>query len=138
MNTSGHAPIFSKGEKASPDYFTGNAFVNMLVAKDPTGNYAVADVMFEAGSRNNWHRHPAGQILLATVGKGLYQEKGKPARFLNPGDVVVIPAGVVHWHGATRDSSFTHIAITNQTSKGGVEWLERVGEEEYIRANDEH
>jgi len=131
MNTENQNAIFPKGNKAPADYFTGNAWVNILVQKDETGNYAVGDVVFEPGCRNNWHTHPAGQILLVTDGKGFYQEKGKPARPLNKGDVVIIPSNVEHWHGASRDSSLTHIAITNNTSEGAVNWLSRVTDEEY-------
>jgi 4-carboxymuconolactone decarboxylase len=123
--------IFPKGEKASPSYFTGTAWVNILVPQDETGNYAIGDVVFEPGCRNNWHTHPAGQILLVTDGKGYYQEKGKSARLLTKGEVVVIPSHVVHWHGAAKDSSFTHIAVTNKTVSGAVDWLAPVTDEEY-------
>lgn len=125
--------IFPKGEKASPNYFTGTAWVNILVPKDERENFSIGDVIFEPGCRNNWHKHPAGQILLVTDGKGYYQEKDKPARSLGKGDVVVIPSHVEHWHGATKDSSLTHIAITNITEKGVVEWLSPVTDEEYSR-----
>jgi 4-carboxymuconolactone decarboxylase len=123
--------IFPKGEKTSADYFTGTAWLNVLVPKDETGNYSIGNVEFEPGCRNNWHTHPAGQILLITDGKGYYQEKGKPARPLDKGDIVVIPSNVEHWHGAAQDSSFTHIAVTNITEKGAVEWLAPVNDEEY-------
>ena len=123
--------IFPNGEKASADYFTGTAWVNILVPQDETGTYAIGNVVFEPGCRNNWHKHPAGQILLVTDGNGFYQEKGKPARLLTKGDVVVIPSHVEHWHGASKDSSFTHIVVTNNTKQGAVEWLARVSDEEY-------
>lgn len=123
--------IFPKGEKVSADYFTGTAWLNILVAKDETGSYAVGNVVFEPGCRNNWHKHPAGQILLITDGKGYYQEKGKSARSLAKGDVVIIPSHVEHWHGARPDSSFTHVVITNITAEGAVEWLAPVTDEEY-------
>ena len=128
--------IFPKGEKVSPDYFTGIAWLNMLVPRDETGSYAVGDVVFEAGSRNNWHTHPAGQILLVTDGKGFYQERGKPARPLRKGDVVVIPSHVEHWHGASNDSGLTHIVITNNTKQGAVEWLAPVTDDEYQRCHE--
>jgi len=112
--------IFLKGEKASADYFTGTAWVNILVPKDETGHYSIGDVFFEPGCRNNWHTHPAGQILLVTDSSGFYQEKNKPARLLTKGDVVIIPSHVEHWHGAAKDSSFTHIVITNITKQGLV------------------
>jgi len=131
MNTESDSTIFPKGDKAPADYFTGTAWIKILVPKDETGNYAVGNVVFEPGCRNNWHTHATGQILLITDGKGFYQEKGEPARPLTKGDVVVIPSGVEHWHGATRDSSFTHIVITNNSPEGPVKWLAPVTDEEY-------
>ncbi|MGO9481286.1 MAG: cupin domain-containing protein, partial [Candidatus Kryptoniota bacterium] len=99
MNTSKNQnAIFPKGEKASADYFTGTAWVNILVPQDETKSYAIGNVVFEPACRNNWHKHPAGQILLVTDGKGYYQEKGKPARLLIKGDIVVIPSHIEHWH----------------------------------------
>jgi 4-carboxymuconolactone decarboxylase len=132
MNTSeNYNSIFPKGEKASADYFTGTAWLNILVPQDETGSYAIGNVIFEPGSRNFWHTHPAGQILLVTNGKGFYQEKDKAARLLSKGDVVVIPSQVEHWHGASRDSSLIHIVITNNTEQGAVKWLAPVSNEEY-------
>lgn len=130
MNENQNA-IFPKGEKTPAEYFTGSAWLNVLVPKDETGSYAIGDVVFEPGCRNNWHTHPAGQILLVTDGKGYYQERGKPARPLAKGDVIVIPSHIEHWHGAKSDSGFTHIAITNITEEGAVKWLTPVTDEEY-------
>lgn len=132
MNTSSDQnPIFPKGEKTPADYFKGTAWLNVLVPKDETGNYTIGNVEFEPGCRNNWHTHPAGQILLVTEGKGYYQERGKTASLLDKSDVVVIPSHIEHWHGARPDSHFTHIAITNITDNGAVEWLTPVTDEEY-------
>ena len=130
--------IFPKGNKVSTDYFTGTAWLNVLVPQDETGSYSVGNVVFEPGCRNNWHKHPTGQILLVTDGKGYYQEKGKPARQLAKGDVVVIPSQVEHWHGAAADSGLTHIVITNNSAKGPVEWLARVTDEEYQGVKSNH
>jgi quercetin dioxygenase-like cupin family protein len=124
--------IFPKGNKAPVDYFTGTAWVNILVPKDETGTYAIASVIFEPGCRNNWHIHPAGQILLITAGNGYYQEKGGEARQLSKGDFVIIPSNIEHWHGAAKDSSFTHIAITNYGAGDTVNWLAQVTDEEYL------
>lgn len=126
MNTE----IFPKGDKVNPDYFKGTAWVKMLVPKDETGTYSIGNVVFEPGCRNNWHTHPAGQILIVLDGKGWYQEKGQPARSINAGDVVMISSNVEHWLGAAKDSSLTHLAITN-SKDGGVKWLEPVTDEEY-------
>ena len=112
-------------------YFIGNSYVNRL-SKEGVG---IVNVTFEPGCRNNWHKHNAikggGQILLCTAGRGWYQEWGKPARELKPGDVVNIPAGVKHWHGAARDSWFVHLAVQVPGENAGHEWLEPVTDEEY-------
>jgi len=123
--------IFPKGDKTPADYFTGTAWLKILVPKDETGTYGIGNVVFEPGCRNNWHTHKTGQILLVTDGKGFYQERGKAAQPLEKGDVVVIPSHVEHWHGAARDTSFTHIAVTNNSDEGPVKWLEAVTDEEY-------
>jgi len=125
-------PIFSKGAKAPETIFTGTAYLNMLVPDtEKVYDCQVYDVVFEAGARNNWHSHPGGQILLVTDGKGWYQERGKPARFLQKGDVVAIPPDVEHWHGAAPDSDFIHIGISPNVHKGGAVWLEPVSDTEY-------
>ncbi|MFV8375110.1 cupin domain-containing protein [Flavobacterium sp. LB1P62] len=123
-------PIFTPGDKANPDYFTGNAWVKLLVNENEF-NSIIGNVTFEAGARNNWHTHPGGQILLVTDGGGYYQEKGKPIQLIQRGDVIKIPADVKHWHGAATDSALTHIAITAVTPKGSIDWLEKVTDEEY-------
>ena len=86
---------------------------------------------FEPGCRNNWHKHPGRQILLCLAGRGWYQEEGRPARELLPGAVVKIPQNIKHWHGAAKDSVFTHISVETNASAGPAEWLEPVSEEEY-------
>ena len=131
MDTTNESKIFPKGEKAPADYFTGTAWIKILVPNDPALNCQVGNVVFEPGARNNWHRHPGGQVLLVTDGTGYYQEKDKPIQLLRKGDVVNILPDVVHWHGASPGSEFTHIAINTNTQKGVVVWLERVTDEEY-------
>lgn len=139
MDTSADdSAIFPKGERAPTDYFTGTAWVKILVPQDETGSYAVGNVVFEPGCRNHWHKHPAGQILLVTDGRGYYQERGKPARSLSKGDVVVIPSHVEHWHGASHDSSFTHIVVTNNSKQGAVEWLAPVSDADYQSCQASH
>ena len=97
----------------------------------------ICNVTFEPGCRNNWHTHHAskggGQILLCTGGRGWYQEWGKEARELQPGDVVNIPAEVKHWHGAAKDSWFIHIAIEVPGEDSSNEWQEPVDDEEYSK-----
>ena len=129
-NSENQHAIFTKGDKASPDYFTGNVWVKTLV-DEPVFNSVIGNVTFEPGARNNWHTHPGGQILIVTDGIGYYQEKGKPIQLLHKGDVVKILPEVVHWHGASPDCEFTHIAMSVNTSKGVVNWLHKVSDEEY-------
>jgi len=123
--------IFAQGEPAPAEYFTGKAWVKPLVPKDDIFNSVIGNVVFEAGARNNWHTHPGGQILIVTDGIGYYQEKGKSIQLLKKGDVVTISPDLVHWHGASPDSEFTHIAISTNTQKGVVDWLQPVTDEEY-------
>jgi quercetin dioxygenase-like cupin family protein len=120
--------IFPAGEKNPfSQFFVGQSYLKGLVS-DPKVNVGVGNVTFEPGCRNNWHIHHDGfQILLVTGGEGWYQEEGKTAQLLKAGDVIVTHDGVKHWHGATKDSWFVHIAIT----AGKPEWLEPVDEETY-------
>ena len=120
-----------KGETAPADYFTGTVWVNILVPNDPALNCQIGNVIFEPGARNNWHTHPGGQILIVTDGVGYYHEKGKQIKIIQKGDVVTILPDIEHWHGASHDNEFTHIAINPNTQNGIVVWLERVTDEEY-------
>ena len=129
------ASIFTQGQNAPENYFTGNVRLNVLVPKDETEKYTIVNVEFSAGGRTNWHTHPAGQILLVTHGIGIYQEKGKPSQKLFSGDVLVIPSHIEHWHGASKDSNFTHIAVTNIVENAHADWLNPVTEEEYLTAH---
>lgn len=124
--------IFGLGEKnvAYQQYFIGQSYLNPLT-KERVGT---ANVTFEPGCRNNWHiHHKGGQILLVTAGRGYYQEWGKPAQELKPGDVVNIAPEVKHWHGAAPDSWFAHIAIEVPAEGNSNEWLEPVTDEEYSK-----
>lgn len=125
--------IFPKGEKIVSDHFIGTAWLSMLVPDDGTYHCPIYNVTFEPGARNNWHKHPGGQILLVTSGRGYYQEEGKPAQLLSAGSVVTIPPQVKHWHGAAPDSWFVHIGITTNPGLGDAEWLKPVTDEEYSR-----
>lgn len=116
---------------AFAQYFIGQSYLNMLT----TEGVSIGNVTFEPGCRNNWHIHQAdeggGQILLCLTGRGWYQEWGHAARELQPGDVVVIKAGIKHWHGAAKDSWFTHLAVEVPGENASTEWLEAVDEESY-------
>jgi 4-carboxymuconolactone decarboxylase len=128
-----NAEIFPKGTKIANDNFSGTAWLNMLVTNDTTLNTSVGNVTFEPGVRTNWHYHPGGQILLATSGKGRYQEEGTAVREIQKGDVIKCAPNIRHWHGAAPDSEFSHIAIGTNTDKGAVVWLQPVNDEEYNR-----
>ncbi|MCQ2969711.1 MAG: carboxymuconolactone decarboxylase family protein [Clostridium sp.] len=129
-----HGGIFGLGEPndAYAKYFIGKSYLNFL---SKTDNMSVANVTFEPGCRNNWHIHKStkdgGQILVCVDGEGWYQEEGKEARSLKPGDVVTIPANVKHWHGAKKDSWFSHLAVEVPGENTSNEWLEEVNEEYY-------
>ena len=112
-------------------YFVGQSYLAPL----STQQVGIYNVTFEPGCRNNWHIHHAksggGQLLLCTDGLGWYQEAGKPAQALHPGDVVTIPAGVKHWHGAQKDCWFSHIAVECPGEETSNEWCEPVTDAEY-------
>ena len=123
--------IFPKGKKAPAETFTGTVYVQILAPKTENNNFSVASVTFEPGARANWHVHPAGQTILVTFGKGLYQEKSKPVRALNKGDVILCNPDIEHWHGASPESGMTHVVITNYKGDSQVNWLKPVTDEEY-------
>ena len=131
--------IFPVGQPndAYAQYFIGQSYL-APVSSEQVG---INNVTFEPGCRNNWHIHHAtkggGQLLVCVAGTGWYQEWGKPARLLRPGDVVNIPAGIKHWHGATADSWFAHLAIEVPGEKTSNEWLEPVTDEEYNKLQEE-
>lgn len=114
-------------------YFIGNSYLKSLT--NPKKTVFIANVTFEPGCRNNWHIHRAtkggGQILLCVDGDGWYQEEGKPAQSLHPGDVVTIPANVKHWHGAKKDSWFSHLAVECPGENISNDWFEPVIDEVY-------
>jgi quercetin dioxygenase-like cupin family protein len=122
--------IFPKGEKITNDNFTGTAYLQPLVAADSINPTAIGNVTFEPGARTKWHIHPGGQILLVTDGVGYYQEKGQLKKILRKGDVLKCPPNIPHWHGASADSSFTQVAVTNNRN-GSVVWLGHVRDQEY-------
>lgn len=132
MSTLQSSVIFPRGElNPFGQFFVGRSYLNMLTNEGvPIGN-----VTFEPGCRNNWHIHKSdkggGQILLCTGGRGWYQEWGKQAQELHAGDVIVIPAGVKHWHGAAKDSWFVHLAVEVPGENTGSEWLEPVSDDDY-------
>ena len=139
--TESRGGMFGLGEPntAYAKYFTGNSYLKPLTDPDQTALF-LANVTFEPGARNNWHIHKAseggGQILICTDGEGWYRQEGKPAQSLRPGDVVSIPANIKHWHGAKKDSWFSHIAVEVPGRDTSNEWLEPVSDEEYSSLKD--
>ena len=134
-STEEHGGFFGIGEPNVnfAQYFIGNSYLNPLT--NPKETVFIANVTFEPGCRNNWHIHHAdkggGQLLICVDGEGWYQEEGKPAQSLKPGDVVTIPAEVKHWHGAKKDGWFSHLAVEVPGENTSNEWCEPVTEEEY-------
>ncbi len=135
-----HGGAFGLGEPndAYAQYFIGQSYLNNLT--DEGAYLPIHNVTFEPGCRNNWHIHHAsqggGQVLLCVDGFGWYQEEGKPAQALKPGDVVEIPANVKHWHGARRDSWFSHVAFGFPGQDCSNEWCEPVDDDTYNALED--
>jgi quercetin dioxygenase-like cupin family protein len=117
----------------SPQNFSGQVRVDMLHAPKEPWRSSSAYVTFEPGARTFWHTHPVGQTLIVTVGAGQVQRWEGPVESIRPGDVVWIPAGVKHWHGATATTAMTHIAITETLDGKNVNWLEAVSDAQYRR-----
>ena len=130
-------PVGDKLPEQFSKYFIGQAWLAPLT-DDKRLNAPVSNVTFSPGCRNNWHIHHAknggGQILVCVAGHGYYQEWGKPAQELRPGDVVNIPTGVKHWHGAAPDSWFSHLAVEVPGDETSNEWLEAVDNTVYFKA----
>jgi quercetin dioxygenase-like cupin family protein len=113
------------------DYFTGSVRVDPLFSVAESSRASGARVTFEPGARTAWHTHPLGQTLIVTAGTGWVQQQGGPVHEMREGDVVRIPPGEKHWHGATATTRMTHIAIQEQLNGKVVEWMEHVTDEQY-------
>jgi quercetin dioxygenase-like cupin family protein len=118
---------------ATPNNFTGAVRVDLLHAAKEPWRASAAYVTFEPGARTVWHSHPVGQTLVVTAGVGRVQRFGGPVETIRPGDVVWIPAGVKHWHGAGPTTGLTHLAITETLNGKNVDWLEPVSDEQYLK-----
>ncbi|HET6556451.1 MAG TPA: cupin domain-containing protein [Prolixibacteraceae bacterium] len=136
METPDNQSLFPKGNKLPKEWFSGNAFLYPLLARNENNEYAIGSVTFEPGARTHWHTHPKGQVLIITDGEGIYQEKGKAAQFIKKGNVISIPENVEHWHGAKAQNQMIHIAITNYQDETNVVWLNPVTDEEYNQAQN--
>lgn len=121
---SGHGP---------EEWFTGTVRIDPLFTAAAPARGAGACVTFEPGARTAWHTHPLGQTLIVLFGCGWAQREGGPVEEIHPGDVIWIPPGEKHWHGATPTTAMTHIAIQESLDGRVVDWLEKVNEEQYRR-----
>lgn len=117
-------------------YFIGKSYVASLTSNKEL-NLPIANVTFEPGCRNNWHKHTSGQILIVVGGEGLFQERGKKSRRIKEGDIIEIGPDVEHWHGATKNSWFAHLSIMPDHESNKNTWMEAVNEEVYETANKE-
>ena len=117
--------------KGSPEYFSGAVRVDPLFQARNPARAVGASVTFEPGARTAWHTHPLGQSLIVTAGCGLVQRWGGPVEEIRPGDVVWIPPGEKHWHGATPTTEVAHIAIQEQLDGKTADWMEKVSDEQY-------
>lgn len=127
--------VIQSGEKASvkgsADYFTGTVRIDSPFQSAEPARAGGAIVTFEPAARTAWHTHPLGQTLIVIAGFGLVQEWDGPLREIRPGDIVCIPAGVKHWHGAAPETAMSHIAIAEAQDGKVVEWMEQVSDEQY-------
>ena len=119
--------------KGAPETFTGSVRMDPLLAVAEPARVRGATVTFEPGARTFWHTHPLGQSLVVTAGLGWVQRWGGPVEEIRPGDVVWIAPGEKHWHGATRTTAMTHIAIQEELDGRTTDWLEAVTDEQYRR-----
>jgi quercetin dioxygenase-like cupin family protein len=118
-------------EKGPAQYFTGSVRIDSRFQGDGEARAGGGAVTFEPGSRTAWHTHPLGQTLIVTSGCGWVQCEGGPKQEIRPGDVVWIPAGEKHWHGATAATAMTHIAMAESVDGKAADWLEKVSDEQY-------
>ncbi|WP_018467110.1 (R)-mandelonitrile lyase [Calidithermus timidus] len=115
----------------NPAYFTGQVEVETLLEAPPPARVRVARVRFAPGARTHWHTHPLGQTLIVLEGTGWVQEESGPKETLREGDVVWIPPGVKHWHGATDQAPMVHLALQEALEGRAVDWLEPVNDAQY-------
>ena len=117
-----------KGPEA---YFTGTVRVDPMFQVGDPARVSGGHVTFEPGARSAWHTHPLGQTLVVTSGLGWAQSDGGPIEEIRPGDVIWIPPGEKHWHGAAPTTAMTHIAVTESLNGKNVDWMEKVSDEQY-------
>jgi quercetin dioxygenase-like cupin family protein len=119
--------------KGPADWFTGTVRIDPLFQANAPARASGASVTFEPGARTAWHTHPLGQTLIVTAGCGCAQRWEGAIEEIRPGDVVWIPPGEKHWHGAAATTAMTHIAIQEQLDGRVVDWMEKVSDDQYRR-----
>ncbi len=119
--------------KGPADWFTGTVRIDPLFTVHDPARTAGNTVTFEPGARTAWHTHPLGQTLIVTTGLGWVQREGGPIEAIRPGDVVWFEPGEKHWHGAAPTTAMSHIAIQEALDGKAVEWMEKVGDDDYQR-----
>ena len=119
--------------KGPADWFTGTVRIDPLIATTSPARVSAGSVTFEPGARTAWHTHLLGQTLIVTAGCGRVQREGGMIEEIRPGDVVRIPPGERHWHGAAPTTAMTHIAIQERLDGKAVDWMEQVSDEQYGR-----
>jgi quercetin dioxygenase-like cupin family protein len=117
--------------KGPAEFFTGQVRVDPLFAAQDPARTSGGHVTFEPGARSAWHTHPLGQTLIVTAGSGWVQAWGQPVQEIGPGDVIWTPPGEKHWHGAKATTSLSHIAIQEALNGRVVDWMEKVGDDQY-------
>ena len=117
--------------KGPAEYFTGTVRIDPLVEAPDPARVVGASVTFEPGARTAWHTHPLGQTLIVTAGSGRAQRWGGPIEQIRSGDVIWIPPGEKHWHGAAPTTAVTHIAVQEQLNSKAVDWMEKVSDAQY-------
>lgn len=120
--------------KGPAEHFTGSASIDRLFTENTPSHTSAASVVFEPGARTAWHSHPLGQTLIVTAGRGWVQQWGGQVQEIRQGDIVWIPPGLKHWHGATASTSMTHIGIQESLDGKTVEWMEKVNDQQYGNA----
>lgn len=124
-------PELLPSNPGSSDYFTGTVRITPLVQGEEPSCMTCGCVTFDPSAHSAWHNHPKGQLLIVTEGTGFIQEWDNPIQIIQKGDVIWTPPGVKHWHGASPESSMTHLAITEMLNGKNVNWLEKVSDEQY-------
>ncbi len=127
ITTSGSVPT----KRAPASYFTGTVWQDPVIETPAPGRLNATRVTFEPGARTAWHTHPVGQTLYVLAGTGRVQTEGEPVREIHPGDVVWIPPGEKHWHGAAPTSLMTHLAMQESENGSFATWLEHVTDAQY-------